>query len=160
MSKWGLLVPAFSTLLGALVGMYASIIVTKHQLALSFGQFRQEVIERRIVRLEKVLEQTSRKTTEYDNPAIQQADLFRKVAVEFLNVSYMFPQEIEDKVIALVADMEGIISLVQHNQPVTDAERMKVWGVIPGLTKEIDRHIRAKLRKLLSEQDRLTSGIH
>jgi hypothetical protein len=157
------LVALGGTIFGSLVGAGVSVWITKEQLSLSFKQHKIEILQSEISRLQNDLDQISNVIIDVNDQNLtpdqifsRMTDAFLQRTKFFLTFSYLFPKEFEEKVMSLNNELNQFIFNAKMHNPIDESKARSAVETIPIIEKEIFFLVRARLRKLQLELDKLT----
>jgi hypothetical protein len=148
------------TVLGALIGAVVSAVTARQQAKLSAKQLRLEMIKSQLSVLGSTLSSISSLTIDVSAPSLTMdqigsrgIDNFLERARLFMNISYLFPVELEARISRLCNEIEECIYLAKTGIPIDEALSRSLIGQISEVEKEMAMHIRERMRALHSELD-------
>lgn len=157
------LVAIGGTLVGAFIGAYVSVWITKQHLSLSFKQHNLEILQEQTTRLQNALDQISGASTDLkdqnltpDQIHARMTDSFLRRLQLFLNISHFFPKQFEEEVIELSTQINKFIYLAKTGKPINEVVARNAVEQFPVTEKKIFTLIRERLRLLQSEIDKMT----
>ena len=146
------------TVLGALIGAVVSAVTSRQQAQLSLKQLRLETLKSQISDLKNALSSISSVTIDVSDPTLtidqihcRSIDGFLSRATLFKNISYLFPVELETRILRLSDEINKCIYLAKIGRATDEQSESNLVNQIPAAEKEIDRQIRERLRSLHSE---------
>ena len=158
------IVSLLATMIGVVIGAGVSVWITTQQLSLSYERHELEILQGQITHLQNTLGQISGLTIDVSDENLtsdqirsRAIDTFLQRARIFLSFSYLFPKEFEDKVIRLSAELNKFIYQAKMHQPIDETAAHSTFTQISVIENEIEKLIRARLRMLQSELDRITT---
>lgn len=151
------------TVLGALIGAVVSAVTARQQAQLSLNQLRLEMIKSQISVLENTLSSISSVIIDVSDSSLTNdqihsrgIDSFLTRARLFMNISYLFPVELEAHISGLCQEIEKCIYLAKTGSPKDEASSRALVAQIPTVEKEIDKQIRERMSFLHSELSKVT----
>ncbi len=149
------------TVLGALLGAVVSAITARQQANFSLKQLKLEMLQSQMSVLGNALSLISSVAVDVSDPSLTTNQIHSRIIDGFLgrtrffmNISYLFPGEFEDRISRLCEEINRCIYLVKTGQAIDEASSRTLFDSIPIVEKEMDRQIRGKLRLLHSELDK------
>jgi hypothetical protein len=151
------------TVLGALIGAMVSAVTARQQEQLSLKRLRLEMIKSQLSTLDNTLSSISSVIIDVRDSSLTDdqihsrgIDSFLARAKLFMNVSYLFPVDLEACVSRLCQEIEKCIYLAKTGGVIDEASSRALVAQIPAAEKEIDKQIRERMRFLHSELSMMT----
>jgi hypothetical protein len=156
------LITSGGALVGALLGAGISAFITKQQLELTFKQNKVGLIQSQIKQIQTTSENILKITTEIKEDTLPPEQLlplmvssFVTRATIFLNISYMFPKELETDIINILEKINTFSVKVKTNQSVGEEESRETLNKIGTIEKTMRSVIRDRLRQLQTQLDEI-----
>lgn len=153
------------TVIGALIAGVVSTITSRQQARFSLKQLKVEMLQSQISALGNALSSISAVSADVSTPGITSdqlhsrlIDSFLRRAGLFMNISYLFPGEFEERISKLCEEINLCIYFAKTGQVIDEASSRVLLESIPIAQEEMDKQIRGKLRLLHSELDRAMSS--
>ena len=153
------------TILGAVIGAGVSIWITEKQLSASFKEHKLDLMQTQIAKLQAALLQVSALSADLKAQNLSQeqilsrlTDTFLERARLFLTFSYLFPKDLEKRVMSVSSQVNQFIFHAKTGQPIDENKARLCVEEMQFLDKELPATIREKLRLLNSEFERMTSN--